>query len=388
MRQKHWIIAVVALIMVAVAVWYLTRPPRSDAPIVIGAVFPLTGPAAQYGGYMREGTELALDDAISQGLVKPSQVRLVFEDGAADPAKSVTAFRKLVDVDHPVAVALATSGVILAIKPIANQSHVVILNGSAISPEIEDADDYSFSFLPDARVEGAFLADFAVKSGRKQIGIIYRNDASGIAFRDAFKARLQSLGASLVYEDAHRPGENDFRPYLPKIAGRQDLDALFIASFGPEAAAFVKQAREQGVTTQLLAYTTFYSPKVLELAGPAANGVVFSAPAFDPASSQPSVDELRGKIERKYGHREVNYYHAVHYDATMIVLRAVASGARDGEAVRSHLAKLKAYDGKSGHITFGPNGSADVPLHMYTVTNGKFVPLTTPPGQPASTRSR
>jgi len=388
MRQKHWIIVVVALVLVAGVVWYLKRPPRSDAPIVIGAVFPLSGPPAQYGRYMQEGTELALDDAISQGIVKPSQVRLVFEDGAADPAKSVTAFRKLVDVDHPVAVALATSGVILAIKPIANQSHVVILNGSAISPEIEDADDFSFSFLSDARVEGAFLADFAVKSGRKKMGIIYRNDASGTAFRDAFKARLQSLGASLVYEDAHRPGENDFRPFLPKIAARQDIDALFIASFGPEAAAFVRQAREQGVQTQLLAYTTFYSPKVLELAGPAANGVFFSAPMFDPASTQPSVEELRGKIKRKYGHREVNYYHAVHYDATMIVLHAIAAGARDGDAVRAYLAKLKEYDGKSGKITFGPNGSADVPLRMYTVTNGKFVPLTDPQGEPASTQAR
>lgn len=386
MRQRRWIIAAVAIILFAVAAWLLTRPPGPDTPVVIGSVFPLSGPAAQYGRYMREGTELALDDAISQGLVKPSQVRLVFEDGQADPAKSVTAFRKLLDVDHPVAVALATSGVILAIKPIANQSHVVILNGSAISPEIEDADDYSFSFLPDARIEGAFLADFAVKTGRKEVGIIYRNDASGIAFRDAFKARLQSLGSSLVYEDAHRPGENDFRPYLPKIAGRQELDALFIASFGPEAAAFVKQAREQGVHTPLLAYTTFYSPKVLEIAGSAANGVCFSAPMFDPASSQPSVDELRGKIEHKYGHREVNYYHAVHYDATMIVLHAIAAGARDGEAVRSYLAMLKEYDGKSGHITFGPNGSADVPLRMYTVINGAFVPLNDISSQPAPSK--
>lgn len=359
-----------------------------DAPVAIGAVFPLTGPVAQYGRYMQEGTELALDDAIRQGIVRPSQVRLVFEDGAADPAKSVTAFKKLIDVDHPVAVALATSGVTLAIKPIANKSHVVILNGSAISPEIEDADDYCFSFLSDACVEGAFLADFAVKNGRKKLGIMYRNDASGIAFKDAFKARLQSLGASLVYEDAHQPGENNFRPFLPKIAARKDLDALFIASFGPEAATFVKQARAQGVYTQLLAYTTFYSPKVLELAGPAANGVFFSAPGFDPASDKPSVIELRDKIAKKYNHSEVNYYHAVHYDATMLVLRAIAAGARDGEAVRSYLAEQKEYNGKSGKIVFGKNGSAEVSLRMYTISDGKFFPLPETQSETLSLKAR
>lgn len=386
MRRKWFVIS--ALFLVVGLFYNLTSCTRKDTPVAIGAVFPLTGSAAQYGRYMQEGTELALDDAVREGIVKPSQVRLVFEDGAADPAKSVTAFKKLIDVDHPVAVALATSGVTLAIKPIANKSHVVILNGSAISPEIEDADDYCFSFLSDARVEGAFLADFAVKDGRKQLGIMYRNDASGIAFKDAFKARLQSLGASLVYEDAHQPGENNFRSFLPKIATRQDLDALFIASFGPEAAAFVKQAREQGVHTQLLAYTTFYSPKVLELAGPAANGVFFSAPGFDPASDQSSVIELRDKIAKKYNHHEVNYYHAVHYDATMLVLRAIAAGARDGEAVRSYLAKQKEYNGKSGKIIFGPNGSADVSLWMYTVTNGKFLPFSEPQSKTISSQVR
>lgn len=385
-RRKWFVIS--ALFLIVGLFCNLASCKSKNTPVTIGAVFPLTGPAAQYGRYMQEGTELALDDAVREGIVKPSEVRLVFEDGAADPAKSVTAFKKLIDVDHPMAVALATSGVTLAIKPIANKSHVVILNGSAISPEIEDEDDYCFSFLSDARVEGTFIADFAVMNGWKQLGIMYRNDASGIAFRDAFKDRLQSLGASLAYEDAHQPGENNFRPFLPKIAARQDLDALFIASFGPEAAAFVKQAREQGVHTQLLAYTTFYSPKVLELAGPAANGVFFSAPGFDPASDQPSVVELRDKIAKKYNHSEVNYYHAVHYDAAMLVLHAIAAGARDGEAVRAYLAKQKEYNGKSGKIVFGKNGSAEVSLRMYTISDGKFLPLPETQNKTLSSQAR
>jgi len=348
---------------------------RGNKPITIGAVFPLTGPAAQYGKYWREGLELAIDDAVATGMVKKGEVRLVAEDGETNPIKSVIAFQKLLAADKVVAVIPGTSGVILAIKPLANKAHVVIMNASAISPDIEDADDYSFSVLPDANIEGAFLAEFAYKTGKRRAGVLYRNDPSGKAFLDAFRKRLTELGGKIVFEDSQMPNEQDFKPYLTKIKSQAKMDILFVASFGPEVATYLKQASELGVKIPVLAYTTFNSPKVLEIAGAAANGVCYSAPAFDATSDDPAAKDIRAKLLTKYGQTESNYYIAAHYDAMMLLLSGISKGYRDSESLKTYLASLKTYQGKSGTITFLKNGAATIPLRMYTVKEGKFAPF-------------
>jgi len=348
--------------------------------LTIGAVFPLTGSLAVYGTYMKEGVELALDDALRRGLVHQDDVHLVIEDGEANPAKSVASFQKLVSIDDPVAVIPATSGVILAIKPMANRDKIVLINATAISTDIEDADDYLFSIIPNANIEGKLLAEFAFNSGKKRAGVLFRNDASGKSFMEVFEKRFRALGGTILYEDAHLPNETDFRPYITKLAHNNQVDILFMPSVGPEVATYLKQARQLGEQTQVLTYTPFHSPKNLEIAGAAANGVLFSGPVFD-ADSNGEIQDLRAKIAAKYGQEEINYYIASHYDAMMLLLTAISHGNRTGPAIKDYIARLKTYNGKSGLITFGPYGTATLPLRIYTVTEGKFVPYQNRPIQ-------
>lgn len=366
---------VLGIIVLAAALWFRRHRTSSGTTLTVGAVLPLTGQVAQYGQYMKEGLELALDDAVAQGIIKPGEVRLVIEDGGGEPARSVTAFQKLIAADKPIAVVAALSGVILPIKPLANKNQVVLLNGSSISTEIEDADDYSFSVIPNAAVEGTFLAELSHRRGDKTAGILYRNDSSGKAFHDVFKARFEALGGKIVFDDSHNPNEADYRPFVAKVKAVSQMDVLFVASYGPEVAKYLQQAFELDASRPVLAYTTFYSPKVLEIAGNAAEGVCFSAPVFDASSEQTKAVELREKLFHRYGSKESNYYVASHYDAMMLLLEQVRAGARDGPELRARLALVKSYDGLSGKITFNQNGGSTLPLKMYTVKGGIFVAL-------------
>ncbi len=368
----------VTLLLLAILPALVTGCKRSDQepkPVTVGAVLPLTGPIAQYGEYMRQGIQLAYEDAVKEGAIDAARVKLAIEDGAADPARSVTAFQKLIATETLVAVIPATSAVTLAMKPIANRKQVVMINASAISTEIEDADDHVFSVLPSAKFEGGFLAEHAVSTNHRQAAVIYRNDPSGVAFRDAFKRRLEELGGKVVFEDAHTPNTTDFRPYLDRLARGPSIDVVFVASFGPEVAAFVRQVAERNMALNVIAYTTFNSPKVLEIAGDAAEGVEFSAPAFDAASNEPIVATLREAVRDRFNQSEVNYYIASHYDAAMLLFRAIGDGSTTGEQIRRHIASLKAFNGISGHIKFIDKGASTIPFRMYTVRNGQFAPL-------------
>lgn len=371
MRPRHLFCAISLSILTSLLA--CGNSTHKQTSLTIGAVFPLTGSLAVYGTYMKQGVELALDDAVRQGMINQGDVRLVIEDGEANPAKSVAAFQKIVSIDDPVAVIPATSGVILAIKPIANREKIVLINATAISTDIEDADDYLFSLIPNANIEGKLLAEFAFNSGRKRAGVLFRNDASGKSFMEVFDRHFRALGGTIVYEDAHPPNETDFRPYITNLAHNNQIDILFMPSVGPEVATFLKQARELGEQAQVLTYTPFHSPKNLEIAGAAANGILFSGPAFDTSSSE-EIKDLSAKIAAKYGQQEINYYIASHYDAMMLLIIAISHGNKTGPAIKDYIANLKTYNGKSGIVTFGPYGTATLPLRIYTVTEGKFVP--------------
>lgn len=364
------LLIIVLVLLIAIPFGCSKKTPEAKA-VKIGAVFPLTGNIAQFGNYWKHGLELALNDAIEKNVVKKDEIELIFEDNEADPRKSVDAFRKLTSIDKVVACFTATSSVTLAIKPIANQHNIVLLNASAISTQIEDADDYVFSVIPNAHYTGRFLADAAYNNlGKRNAGILYRDDQSGESFRRVFSERFRELGGKIIYEESHPRDETDYRPYIAKIKSVESLDVLFVASWGTDVAHYVKQAIEQGVKKTVLAYETFYTPKVLEIAGNAADGVIFSAPAFDARSDQ--LKALRTNLFVKYGHKELNYHVAGHYDAMMLLLNAISNGNTTGPAIKEFIRSKRTFDGITGKIVFDEKGGGSIPLALYTVKNGKF----------------
>lgn len=347
---------------------------KDGKEIRIGAILPLTGDYAMYGKYDLQGIELALEDAMNKGTIPKGGIKLFVEDGQTDPAKGTAAFLKLVNANNVSAVIAVTSGVVLAIKPIANQKKVVLINASAISTEIEDADDYCFSVIPSAEVEGSFLAEFAFKKlDKRNAGILYRNDQSGISFKNIFARCFTKLGGKVVYEEPHMPEERDFRTCITKISDVKEIDVLFMASFGPEVALYLRQAKELGISKQVLTYTPFYSPKVLEIGGTAVNGVFFTVPNFDPNSSEPIIEELKRKVLEKYNQPEVNYYIASHYDAMSLLIDAIKHGNNNSESICQYIRTLPSLSGITGDIEFNKNGAAYIPMKIFTVKDLKFV---------------
>jgi branched-chain amino acid transport system substrate-binding protein len=344
--------------------------------IKIGAVLPLTGSIAQYGKYMSQGLELALEDAINQDKISKNRIELIIEDAQADPRKSVDVFQKLINIDGVVACIPATSGVTLAMKPIANNNQVVLINASAISTQIEDADDYVFSVLPDAGYEGKFLAEVAFnKLGKRNAGIIFRNDQSGLSFQKYFSERFMELGGNILYVEGHTPNTTDFRPYITKIRNFDLMDIIFVASWGPEVATYAKQAKELGVQKQIITYETFNSPKVIEIAGETANGVIFCAPKFDENSEEPLIMQFKEKVYKKYNQNEVNYYIAAHYDAMMLLIDAIDKGNFAGEEIRNYISVLEEYYGITGKMNFNEYGAVSMDLGIYTVKDKNFVSI-------------
>jgi branched-chain amino acid transport system substrate-binding protein len=165
------------------------------------------------------------------------------------------------------------------------------------------------------------------------------------------------------------PGEKDFRPYLTRIKdGNPEL--IFAAGYYNEAASIVRQAKELGITSQILGEEGFDSPKFLEIAGPAAEGVII-ATNLDRDDPRPLVQNFLKKYREAYN-EDADMVGASSYDAFMILVKAIEKAGTDAKAIQKALLKTKDYNGLTGKISRFVQGEVVKPVQIQVVKDGKF----------------
>jgi len=347
---------------------------KKQESVTIGALLPLTGKFAVYGNYMKQGLEVAYDDAVKNKTIDPKYVKLVIEDVKIDPKLAISAYRKLKSTTNLVAVLPVTSACTLAIKSISNKDNVVMINTTAISSEIEDLDDYTFSVLADAKLISKYLVKFALDKEKNNASIIYRDDASGVSIMNEFKKQFIAKGGNIILTEANKPSSFEFKNSISKLKDT-NTSLVILASFGTEVSKYLIQAKEMDYSTQVMAYETFYSQKALDEAKGNAEGIIFPIPKFDVNSKKADVEALRQKIKNKYNSDKIVFYTATMYDGISLLFDAINQGNKSGNKIKKYIHNLESYNGITGKMSFREDGGIITDLIAITVKNDKFIEL-------------
>jgi len=134
----------------------------------------------------------------------------------------------------------------------------------------------------------------------------------------------------------------------------------------------MKQARQLGIDAQFLGVTDCELPDVIEVAGPAADGVIYTKASFNPDSDTGIVKEFAEKYEEKYGEKP-EVYGATMYDATRIIADTIEAVGTAPEDMKAHILSIHDYPGVSGSTTFMPNGDVEKPVELKKIEDGKYV---------------
>ncbi|MBP7427870.1 MAG: ABC transporter substrate-binding protein [Candidatus Hydrogenedentes bacterium] len=374
--MKKLLVVLAVVVAVVIAVIVLNRSKSDGKDVRIGAILPLTGDAGSYGTGLKKGMDVALDGVNAQGGINGKKLVMVVEDSQADPAKAVNAFNKLRSVDRvPMVLGDMFSAGTLAIAPIAERNKIVLLSPSASAVDLTKAGDYIFRIYPSDTYDGTYLAQFAhSKAKAKTVAIVYMQVASISAIVQVFQSEFEKSGGKVVCAEAYKEGDTDFRSQLAK-ATASNPDMIFIPGYLKEMANLLKQAKELGVKTPFLSISTFADPKILELAGDAAEGVQFSSPAFDAKSAAPEMQAFVG-VFRKNFNQEPDILAGYGYDVVNIAAQALrSSGEITSDNIKQALYGIKDYPGVTGVTTFDSNGDVVKQLRMMCVKNGAFAPL-------------
>ncbi|MGB7605315.1 MAG: ABC transporter substrate-binding protein [Lutisporaceae bacterium] len=382
MKRKFSLFVAIVMIFSIIAVGCgqqgATNQPKEDV-IKIGVFEPLTGTNAAGGALELEGIKLA-NKLHPTALGK--KVELVILDNKSDKVEAANAATRLVDQDK-VSVVLGSwgSGLSIAAGVVFKDAGVPAIGTSATNPLVTLNNDYYFRVCFIDPFQGNVMANYAFNQVKvKKVAFIIEksNDYSvGLAkfFEDTFK-QLTGDDKAIVYRGYYNTGDQDFTAQLTGIKA-SGAEAIFAPGNFTESALIMKQAKELGLTLPILGGDTWETPDVIEVAGLAAEGIVFSTFFDANAKLTATTTEFLEAYSKEYG-KEPAAVTALGYDAYLLALNAIErAGKAEPQAIRDALAVTKDFPGAAGLVSLDANGDAVKSAVIKTVKNGKFTYLTT-----------
>jgi branched-chain amino acid transport system substrate-binding protein len=348
MNRRHFTAGLVAAFGAA------ALPAMAQAqPVPVGAIEILSGPAAAYGVAIKAGLELALDEINQKGVLGGRKIALTVEDSAGDKNQAINAARKLIGRDKAVTIIGPTlSNEMFAVGPVTNERKVPTIGTSTTAVGITDIGPYIFrTSLPEADVIPVTLKK-AQARGVKTIALMYANDdAFSKSGFDTMKAAAEKLGLNIVAIESFGSKDTDFSAQLTKIKALKP-DAVGISALVEPVSGVMLAAKNLGFPPQTLFIggNGANSPKLGDIAGAAADGMIVGSPWFI-GKPDPLNQKFVAAFKAKYG-KDPDQFAAQAYDTMFIVAQAIdRAGAADTEKVTQALARTN-FTGVMGPFTF------------------------------------
>ncbi len=348
--------------------------------VKIGAASPLTGAQAHIGIDIRNGVQLAIEDANKAGVTiggKAVKLEMLAEDDEANPTKATTVAQKLADAKVAAVVGHFNSGASIPASKIYADAGIPQISPSSTNPDYT-LKGYKTTFRVVAHdgQQGPTLGKFALdKLKAKTIAVIDDSTAYGQGLADNFEATVKAGGAKLVAREHTTDKDTDFKAILTKIKGKNP-DLIMFGGIDPQAGPMVKQMAELGIKAKFIGGDGMQTPNFIKLAGAAAEGVMASIPGL-PKEQMPGGKEFLAKYKAKFN-AEVELFAPMGYDAVMVIVEAMKrAGSADPAKFLPEVGKTN-YNGVIGPIAFDGKGDLkNGPITIYVVKGGKWEALET-----------
>ncbi|MEU6352360.1 ABC transporter substrate-binding protein [Streptomyces sp. NPDC047072] len=267
-----------------------------SSEIHIGAWLPLTGATAAYGVPEKAGADAYFKMLNAHGGINGRKIDWTVKDNAADPQQTVQIARELVAQDKVVAIVNAngTSQAEAAFPYVLNQSKVPVLN------EVGGAENWYEPPRPGLfgtqtlyEDQAAAVAAWAVQDGAKKILVVHSDPAAFVNVAKQVEPVAKEVDPSVEVDRLPvKYQTTDYTPVISKVKSAHPQAVILILT-SPEAAAFLKEAKLQGLSLPTYAYAPVAAESTVSLAKDAAEGLKAVQLVKAPSDPDPAVKEFR-----------------------------------------------------------------------------------------------
>ena len=383
-RHRHPARPLLALFLVLSIVATITLPgcaASGDDTIRIGALFAVTGFNSPLGTPEKE-TALMLEEQINaKGGIKGKKLKVIVYDTESDETKAVTLAKKLTTEDNVLAIiGPSSTGESLAIVDTVEKAQVPMISCAASAMITSPVKKWVFKTpQSDALAVSELFAYFKTKNITK-IATLTSTGGFGVTGKAAIDAAVAGAGITLVATETFADKDTDMTVQLTKIKGT-DAQAVLVWGTNPGPAIIAKNMKQLGMTIPLFQSHGIANKTFLDLAGDAANGVVFPAGRLLVANGLPDTDPQKKVLvqystdyQAKYN-KSADTFGGHAYDALTMLQTAIEKVGPDKAKVRDQLEGLTGFVGTGGVFNMSAtdhNGLGKGAFVMIRVVNGKW----------------
>lgn len=337
--------------------------------IVLGVAWPFES----LDGLLEEGIDLAVQKVNDEGGIQGKTLRLIKMDDGSELERGMAIAQSFTENEQVIAViGHCNSFISIPASMIYEQAGVVMLSPSSTSPKLTQNNmTHIFRNIPSDDEIARQVAMYLGEQGFKRMVIYYSEDSYGNDLAKAFEDHARSQGITIVDRFNYYTNQEDLRRMHKKWQAF-GFDGIFIAKSVEGGAHFLMDARAADIEVPFVAGNSLDSPRLLEIASKAAEGLLVGS-VFNPSRTSPETKEFVEAFQREY-HQLPTPYAANGYDAVLMLAAALEkSNLNYPTTVAEELRNLGPWRGVAGihHLNDQGDDIGDLVV-LKRVQNGKF----------------
>ena len=333
---------------------------RAADDVVIGALYPMTGPNAQVGNDAKAAMETAVDIINGNhnvpmllgkggGLDKlgGAKVRLIFADHQGDPQKARAEAERLITQEHVVAlIGSYQSATAATISQVSDRYEVPYMSADNSSPSLNQRGlKWFFRTSPhDVMFTQAmfdFFRDIGAKTGRKvkSVALFHEDTIFGTDSSNAQKQMAEAAGIKVAADIRYRGNSPSLSAEVQQIKAA-DADVIMPSSYTSDAILLMRGMHDVGYAPKAIMAQSagFAEQAFIEATGPLAEGVMSrSAFALDAAKARPAIPAVNALYKAR-NNKDLNDNTGREITALIVLADAInRAGSPDEDKIREAL---------------------------------------------------
>src|SRR6202162_2135467 len=321
--------------------------------ITIGVAGPMTGQYASFGQQLKNGADMAVADINAAGGVMSKKLAIEIGDDACDPKQARAVGEKFAGMHVPfVAGHYCSSSSIPASEAYA-EGNVLQITPASTNPLFTERNLWNV-----ARVcgrddqQGLVSAEYIIKNYKgKNVAILDDKTTYGKGLADETKKALNKVGFTEKMFESYNKGDKDFNAIVSRLK-LEKIDLVYVGGYHQESGLLLRQMRDQGLQTVLMAGGALANKECASTTAPAGEGTLFT---FGPdPRNKPTAKAIVEKF--KANNIDPEGYTLYTYAAMQVWSQAVAkAGTTDPKKVMDTI-KAGAWDTVIGKMEFDAKG--------------------------------
>lgn len=347
----------------------------------IGGIFAITGPSSFLGDPEKKSMEMVVDEINAKGGIDGHPLEAVIYDTEGDPTKTVLATNKLISNDKVLAiVGPSLTPTTLAIVPVIEKEKLPLISCAAGIKITDPIKPWVFKTAQSDVLAVAAIYQHMQKQNIKKVGILTVETAYGESGKEQLVAQAAQFGIEIVQAESFGAKDTDMTAQLTKIRSAQP-QAIVCWGTNPGPAVVAKNVQQMNIKIPLYQSHGVASPKFLELAGDAAEGILLPTGKIAVAQQLPDTDPQKAvllkyieQFEKRF-QTPVSGFGGYAYDAMHILAATLPGTEGNKEKLRGNLEVLKGLVGVSGTFNFSPkehNGLGPDAFVMVQIQKGAW----------------